>query len=311
MPNDPFISLQDFKLLLDVGCKICEQMGHHLFKNPINGDGSGPAHWQVCFATLPKNLGIRLKHNSFPALTVAGLAASDASLIFNEPGHRRVSILSTPEADVFLNDLAPHTIASHGKNPNYFLTTVERAFIRLDIAKFSQFPTSVQPLVLADVQETARRELDRTARMGHPHEAVIHTGDGFIVAYEWKEGDDGWLVDTAGRIAARLDKKNDDSPRINVHFRMSITLGPVYLTKDLLGRPNYVGDAITQTDRLLGCMPANLDDLVYFSDAVYRKHREPLMDRFARLGSGTDKHGGQHRLYSLEYLEYALDLDKE
>lgn len=307
--SEELISLDHFRMLLDVGWKFCEAQGHHILQDPLSRGRVEKNSWRACLAALPESLGHTVKQDDcgIPGLMAIG---APIMLVQNEPGHRWVYVASTPVSDAYFGKLQSASIitqpgAKDNLDPEYFLRTVERAFIRLDIAKFSQFPRNVQPLVIADIQEIARLEIERTKANGVPYEAVLHTGDGFVVAYEWKRNPgNGWLTQTAGRIAARLDKKNDDPSRVNVHFRMSITLGPVYLIKDLVGRPNYVGDAITETDRLLACMPPTLDDLVYFSDPVYRTHRDFLKDGFSRLGSGVDKHGISHRLYSLEYLDF-------
>jgi class 3 adenylate cyclase len=217
-----------------------------------------------------------------------------------------VVVERTPESDAFFEKLQKKFAGLGAEfDPEYHLVPVLRAFIRLDVAKFSQFAVSLQPIVLADIQETAQAVLrDPWAQIPMPEE-VIHIGDGFILSFQWHpEIDNQWLVKAAAMIAEKLDLKNDNESRLQVHFRMSVTLGPTFLTRDLKGRLNYVGEAITETERLLSCMPANLDDLVYISDPVYRALRPHVSDRINRLGSGVDKHGIHHRLYSLEYVDF-------
>ncbi len=134
-------------------------------------------------------------------------------------------------------------------------------------------------------------------------ERVLHTGDGFILVYGMPTGDvRPWPLELAQRIAVSLDRRNDD--RLAIHFRISVTLGPVYITGDLLGQVNYVGDAISETERLLQCIPSNQEDVVCFSHGVYRKYKEALRDlKFIRMGSISDKHKMMHRLYLLEYVD--------
>ena|SRR2546428_34987 len=111
-----------------------------------------------------------------------------------------------------------------------------------------------------------------------------------------------WPLELAQRIAQALDRRNDIATEI--HFRIAVTLGPVYVTGDLLGKRNYIGQAINESDRLLQCIPANQDDIVCFGDSVYRKYREGVAGmKFFRMGSVSDKHQTMHRLYLLEYTD--------
>ncbi len=85
---------------------------------------------------------------------------------------------------------------------------------------------------------------------------------------------------------------------------MSVTCGPVYITGDLAGEKNYVGAAITETERLIQCLGAKQDDLVVFSHSVYKKYRDRLRGYpFFRHGAVADKHGDLHRVYIFEYNE--------
>jgi class 3 adenylate cyclase len=296
-PSTPRMTIEDLVLLLTIGVKFC--IDHPPMPNEFADGGKA---WSVCLATLPTKTGIELQRE----LTMVALGQSDVTTLReNAPACRPISVEPTEKADTFFKEL-------QGKpaSPDSFLLPVTRAFVRLDIAKYSQFPVALQPLVLADVQESVQVILrDKDVATPVP-EFVIHTGDGFILVFQWNpKEDNAWLLATAARIAGKLDRKNDNPERLQVHFRMSVTLGLVYLTRDLAGRVNYAGEAITETERLISCMPSNLDDLVYFSENVYRNSRSFIsgMQKFSRLGSGADKHGAHRRLYSLEYMEYGFE----
>ena len=296
------ISLDQFTALLKVGWKLCSQKDHYPLQDPL----SKPANWRVCLAALPDRIGLKLENSSMLGASF-GMSAT-VSIRENPPGHRMVYVDPTPEASEFLNAIqAKRPYDKPQTDPDLYLVPVVRAFIRLDVAKFSQFPVSLQPLVLAEIQEVADGVLKEDYQGAPQPEEIIHTGDGFIAVFPWQPPEDphdDWLYAKAAQIASRLDRQNDNDERIPVHFRMSVTLGEVYLTRDLKGRPNFVGSAITETERLISCMPSNIDDLVYFSDKVYRELRGVAIGFFSRVGSVADKHGSYHRIYALEYSDY-------
>lgn len=266
--------LDFLRKLLGIGWKLCHQMDHGPVQDPVGVGGYPKDAWHVCLASVPDKVGLRAETRWNSLLG----SQSSTVLLENPPGHRQVVVESTPESDEFLKEIMMASdLEKPAKDPHRYLLPVQRAFVRLDVAKFSQYPVGIQPLVLAEVQETAN-EVIKNAPDGTPSlEEVLHTGDGFILVYPWTSGGGkDWLLTVAAMIAAKLDVENDDPGRVPIHFRISITLGDVYLTKDLLGRNNYIGQALTETERLISCIPSNLDDLVYFSDSVYRHHRDSL-----------------------------------
>ena len=170
------------------------------------------------------------------------------------------------------------------------------------------FAAHLQPLVLSEVIRIARAEIDHAENQDPKrHEKLIQTGDGFIVVFHVDsnlKGPD--VLEPARNIANKLDKRNNPRHNCPIHFRISITMGETFMTRDITGDENYAGDAIVEADRLISCMPDDIDDLVYFSDTVYREFKASFEEggyRFTRLGTKRDKHGKSHRIYSLEYVD--------
>lgn len=253
-----------------------------------NGWVADKKYWNICLARLPRSLdqGI-LPHPNF--------LTSEST-----PEHQRVFILDDQEARSYFEG-----ISKLNHDPTVHHVTREMIFVRLDIAKFTKFPQELQPRILAELHETVHSELLSLAvwqgMTPKEPERILHIGDGFILAYAMPTGDTHpWPLQLAKRVADVLDFQNDN--RIPIHFRVAVTCGPVYVTGDLGGSVNYVGDPITETERLIQCIPSNYDDVVCFSDAIYRKYRHSLKGmKFFRLGTASDKHSEMHRMYFLEF----------
>jgi class 3 adenylate cyclase len=215
------------------------------------------------------------------------------------PEHFKVWVPDEPEARNYFENIPPG-------DPGVYHTTREMIFVRLDIAKFTQFPENIQPRVLAELHELVHGVLQKRMFAMEPSKAperVLHTGDGFILAFAMPTGDvRPWPLQLAQNMAKALDQRNDKS--IPIRFRIAVTTGPVYVTGDLSGIPNYIGSSISESERLLQCIPSNQDDVVCFSEAIYRKYRGGLSAmKFFRMGSVSDKHQTMHRLYLLEYTD--------
>ncbi len=289
-PEPVLVDWEFVKRALDMGVKLCQDESPRKeprYPNP----GEKKEMWFICLLGLPQEEGIRLGERT-SVLAINPIIKLPGQYV---PLHNRYTFPSSPEADEFGLKLADRFTE---KDPKFLHSKTDKAFIRLDIAKFSEFPEHLQPLVLGEIQQIVDQVLYGYVN-ALPFERAIHTGDGFILAYAYPLKPN--LIHTATEIAKRLDERND-AAGIKIHFRMSITGGPVYLTRELAPDvTNYIGEPIIDSERLISCMPSTLDDLIYISDTIYRKLREELKGRVARLGSHPDKHGKHHRVYSLDY----------
>jgi class 3 adenylate cyclase len=227
-------------------------------------------------------------------------------------GHVRIYLREDPEVAKFAEQIG------HKANPELSPDSVEMMFVKLDIVKFTEIPVELQPRAIAElhfiVSDSFKDDLSFRAGLAgenpagwHPS-GVLHTGDGFILPFRIPDEESLHRSPKprayARDIAQALDAAN--SQRYPIRFRISVTCGKVYVTGDLSGKRNYVGEAITESERLLSYIPKTMDDVVVFSDTVYRKFYSAFKNgefQFFRFGTITDKHKVGHRLYLLDYLD--------
>lgn len=293
-PSFPeLLSFEDLQNRMKVGAKLCPQ--HRPFQLKAPGTEKLTDFWLVCFASFPTLSDSKYFVELSPLWKLLkGVREVPVEVSF-ELGHKKFVVPPGEEANPYLQ--AIYDKASESKqHPDLFPILTQRAFVRLDIARFSRYKEDLQPLVIAEVNGIADAFVRSLAKP--VVEKTIHTGDGFILAFPHDQMK--WAVTAAEALAKALDVRNDTADT-KIHFRISITAGSVYLTKDLEGGLNYVGTGITEAERVISCMPANVDDLVYCDDNIFRGCREYRHGRFHRLGSHPDKHGEHHRIYSLDY----------
>jgi hypothetical protein len=130
--------------------------------------------------------------------------------------HSKLHVEADPDLSNYFANLAPG-------EPGVFHSTKEMIFIRLDIARFTGFPEVIQPRVLAELNELVHAELENPRVWGDSKPKkparVLHTGDGFILAYEMPSGDlRPWPLEIAQRLAHVLDCSNDT--RVPINFRI-------------------------------------------------------------------------------------------
>lgn len=295
---DPIpLQFASLEYLFRIGLKLCHDKTHA----PKQNDDPCPT-WSVCAAIHPREPVVRTAHGG-------STPSADASCDLRVE-HRQLVIHAIPAN----NALLPKLVSEYAKEPSerdpaFFLVPVSRAFIRLDLSHFSEIDPVYQPLVLARLNSGAAFALQASPVPGKqdvlPYE-VIDTGDGFVLVYNWPS--DFELVLIAAAIANTFERGNASaSPQGEIHFRMSVTAGSVYTRGDIKGRPNYVGGVLNESERLISCMPAQVEDQVYFSKTVFDRFRgveEHGGLQFLRMGSHPDKHGRMHRIYVLQYEKY-------
>ena len=277
------ISLANFRQMLESGDRLCTNHTHSPTAVYASGELENPP-WQFCLAQLPLN--------------------TDRFLHTPGTGHRKVYVKGGDETVALASDVGrglkePEVAIELG----LFLQTTNMVFIRLDISKYTGFRVLLQPLVWQEVATLTRATLSTPKfKEALSVEKVLHTGDGFVLAIKGNPKPDGDLLrDFAATLATSLDERNARPSTIEIHFRISMTFGPTYLVNEIDGSPNYAGEAINETERLISCMPSNLDDLIYFSYGFHQAFRESLRGEFTRMGSHRDKHGTSHRIFSLDY----------
>jgi hypothetical protein len=114
---------------------------------------------------------------------------------------------------------------------------------------------------------------------------VIDTGDGAAVTF---------LGDPERALFAALSMF-DNAGELPV--RMGINLGPVYLTKDINGRENVIGDGINVAQRVMSfAQPGQLLLSRAFYDVVLLISAEYAM-MFQAIGGRTDKHERTHEVF--------------
>jgi class 3 adenylate cyclase len=290
-PPENSLTFDELRQAMTRGSRLCSAC------RPIPGleTNDGSKYWLICVARLPAKNGAVLP----PLDPVAKLIRKAWGNPRREDGHREFLVPDSPAAKTFFEqfDLA-------SPNPEVHHAKLERTFIRLDLVAFSKLPEELQPRAIAELHEVVQQALGLHLKdqQPAPHiESLLHTGDGFVLVFEpHDELKDPWPLDVAKNIAVALDDRNDDWHE--VHFRIAVHRGHVYRTGDLLGRPNYVGTVVTDVERLLSCIDSNQEDVVCFSDSVYRRYKKLLSGaEFIRMGSRPDKWGKLHKLYLLEY----------
>lgn len=273
--NKP-IEVKEYQRLRRLGAKHCSTHA------PVPGDDN---LWTVCM------LGFLKSDGSIPAR--------------EEPGHELLSIRVTNQADVsYFEELRRQYDRPLGtRDADAFAVEAERVFLTLDLCAFSLFPPAVQPAIMAEVLNLAD---EIVAREEHPTlERALHSGDGFILVFHTAHKPEPWPLRLAQALARGLDLRNNT--RGHVHFRLAVSRGTVFLTRELDrkldGFMNYIGPAITEGRRLLEGIPKNQTDVIYFDEGTYRAYYQHLRDfTFQRVGSVKDKHGVEHPAFELEYL---------
>ncbi len=131
------ITLVELRAAIGRGSRLCPQcvpMNNVRFKDQ--------QFWSVCVARLPKKAGLPLDAN--------------VMIVSNNEGPEHLSILvpDDEEARAFLEKASPRQ-----GDPGLYHTQREMIFLRLDIAKFTQFREELQPRVLAELHELVHGEL--------------------------------------------------------------------------------------------------------------------------------------------------------
>ncbi|MGQ0547063.1 MAG: adenylate/guanylate cyclase domain-containing protein [Betaproteobacteria bacterium] len=116
---------------------------------------------------------------------------------------------------------------------------------------------------------------------------VIDTGDGAAVTF---------LGDPERALFAALSVFDNVG---EVPVRVGINLGPVYITKDINGRENVIGDGINVAQRIMSfAQPGQLLLSRAFYDGVLLISAE-YASMFQAIGGRTDKHERTHEVFAV------------
>ena len=154
----------------------------------------------------------------------------------------------------------------------------------IDIAGYSQLGVSDQIKLKQKFNEVLAGSLvDMEAR----DRVVIDTGDGAAIAF----------LDDPERALFAAIAIFDNVGQLPV--RMGINLGPVYLSKDINGQDNVIGDGINVAQRVMSF--ANKGELLvsrsFYEVALLLSGDYASM--FQSRGSQADKHNRSHELYAV------------
>ena len=154
----------------------------------------------------------------------------------------------------------------------------------VDIAGYSQLGVSDQIRMKNRFNEVLAESL---ADLASRDRVVIDTGDGAAIAF----------LDDPERAVFTALAVFDNVGELPV--RMGINLGPVYLSKDINGQDNVIGDGINVAQRIMAF--ADKGELL-----VSRSFYEVVLllsgdyaSMFQTRGTQTDKHNRPHELYAV------------
>jgi class 3 adenylate cyclase len=154
----------------------------------------------------------------------------------------------------------------------------------LDIAGYSQRAVTEQIRIKARFNEVLANSL---AGLEARDRVVIDTGDGAAIAF---------LDDPERALFAALAIFDNVG---ELAVRMGINLGPVYLSKDINGQDNVIGDGINVAQRVMSF--ANAGELLVsrsFYEVVLLLSGE-YATMFHAKTSQTDKHNRVHEVYAV------------
>jgi class 3 adenylate cyclase len=154
----------------------------------------------------------------------------------------------------------------------------------LDIAGYSQRGVSEQIRLKQSFTAVLAASLDNVDLR---ERVVIDTGDGAAIAF---------LGDPEGALFTALAVFDNVG---ELPVRMGINLGPVYLSRDINGQENVIGDGINVAQRVMSfAQPGELLVSRSFYDVVLLLSAD-YSTMFRAEGARADKHGRSHEVYAV------------
>jgi hypothetical protein len=168
--------------------------------------------------------------------------------------------------------------------PTQSSRTLVCSVLFLDIAGYSRLGVTQQIQLkesFNDVLATALQDTPASDRV------VIDTGDGAAVTF---------LGDPERALFAALSLFDNVG---ELPVRLGINLGPVYVTRDINGRENVIGDGINVAQRIMSfAQPGQLLVSRAFYDVVLLISAE-YATMFQAVGGRTDKHERTHEVFAV------------
>ncbi|HYN13861.1 MAG TPA: hypothetical protein VET51_14565 [Burkholderiales bacterium] len=175
------------------------------------------------------------------------------------------------------------SLAEHGSSSSESRTLV-CSILFLDLAGYSQKGVAQQIVLKQNFNSILAASLENVEARDR---VLIDTGDGAAIAF---------LGDPESALFAALAIFDNVG---ELPVRMGINLGPVYLSKDINGQNNVIGDGINVAQRVMTF--AQQGELLVsrsFYEVVLLLSGE-YASMFKQEGARTDKHNRAHEVYSV------------
>jgi hypothetical protein len=202
---------------------------------------------------------------------------------------------------------------------------VKRAFVYLDISRFSKFPPGQEALIINTLvgllNEPRWWSNHEPAEALNSMEAQLCIGDGYIYVFPDPLKATlfaGWLAELIQQLVPRRTAMGSRGLAVAFHFRMGVHYGAVYRFWDPGRRDwNYIGDGINGGNRVLSVIDKKFDDILFVSDAVVDEFiaRAPHQGLYANVrecldsrGCQEDKHGRGWRVFVLNHTRLCAGL---
>lgn len=261
MVNTQNCDLEKLKKTLEGGTKIIR-----------TSKGRGTDGKKLCYIDLLNNDNSRKKGNSQPTPSTF--------------------VARLEDSDKLENWLKNKSLKYEYESP------VEMLIILIDIVGFSQ-NSSCEQLYVLKTFENLVFEKGAWGDLNNYIIDILSTGDGFYILAKkcFIKNIDTYLCG----LVKRIDEYNrHENPQREINFRCALNIGEVYKWKWKKG-DNYIGQGMNDCQRIISFIPKKLEDVIYFSDSVYKAMLSPSGShpRLQRLGRMYDKHGKPHKIFQL------------
>lgn len=164
----------------------------------------------------------------------------------------------------------------------------------LDIVDFSKLPTSLQVVAKNRFNTILQAGL---ATLGEDNYWVRDQGDGALIVCQ-RSPEHAFFL--ALKIQDAFSSADDNADTPNLALRIGLHLGGLKSHPDVEGRPNFLGDGINATQRIMDfAHPGQILASRAFVEAVARLHSD-YGNIFQAPQSLADKHGRSHDVYAVE-----------
>jgi hypothetical protein len=179
--------------------------------------------------------------------------------------------------------------------------TIVASSVFLDLVGFSKLSTSAQVQAKDRFNDTLRHGL---AELGSEHYWVRDLGDGALIICPHSPEH---ALFVALEVHQEFATFSVVPGQPVLALRIGLNLGVLKTNPDLEGRPNYLGDGINATQRVMDfAQPGQILASRAFVDAIALLHTD-YATMFVVPQSLQDKHGRTHEVYSVEPAPITLE----